>query len=126
MSVAFEEIAALSADKKRALLEQLLREKERKANTLPLSFAQQRLWFLDKLEPDSPLYNIPTVIRFHGRLQHGILQRAISAIVQRHESLRTRFTPADGQPIQVIGPSVAVPLPLVDVSGAPQKEAEAE
>src|SRR3954468_22398919 len=65
---------------------------------IPLSFAQQRLWFLDQLEPNSPLYNIPTLARITGRLDTAILKRALNAIVARHEILRTRIVCQDGVP----------------------------
>jgi amino acid adenylation domain-containing protein len=83
---------------------------------LPLSFAQQRLWFLDRLEPNSSSYNIPEAIRFQGKLDLEILQRSIETIVAHHEILRTNYlTAADGEPIQVIQPSPKLALPLVDL-----------
>jgi len=63
---------------------------EMESSSIPVSFAQRRLWFLDKLEPDSPLYNLPTVLRITGPLEANTLQRAIDAVVSRHEILRTR------------------------------------
>src|SRR6185436_19644310 len=61
-------------------------------SALPLSFAQQRLWFLDQLEPGSAAYHIPAALRMRGALDIAALERAIGAIVARHEVLRTRFT----------------------------------
>ena len=75
---------------------------------LPLSFAQQRLWFLDKLEPDNPLYNVPYVVRLNGALNVGAMERALNQIVARHEALRTTFRVVSGSPVQVIAPSVTV------------------
>ncbi|HEY0605354.1 MAG TPA: amino acid adenylation domain-containing protein, partial [Herpetosiphonaceae bacterium] len=82
---------------------------------LPLSFAQQRLWFLDQLDPDKPFYNIPVALRLSGVLNVAALERSLAAIVERHESVRTSFPLVDGQPIQQIAPHVAVTLPIIDL-----------
>ncbi|MFC9249725.1 condensation domain-containing protein, partial [Streptomyces sp. NPDC057136] len=85
---------------------------------LPLSFAQQRLWFLDQLDPGSVEYNVPMPIRLGGALDMPALNAALSAIVARHEVLRTRLVAgADGVPHQVIDPPAPLPLPVTDVSG---------
>src|SRR6185369_10754826 len=86
---------------------------------LPLSFAQQRLWFIDQLEPGSPLYNIPVALRIEGPLRGALLARCLGEIVRRHEALRTVFAVADGAPVQVIRPAVPFLLPVVDLSGLP-------
>ncbi|NMO23051.1 non-ribosomal peptide synthetase, partial [Pyxidicoccus fallax] len=90
---------------------------------LPLSFAQQRLWFLDRLEPDSPFYNMPGVLRLEGTLDVGAMERSLTELVRRHEVLRTTF--AEG-PVQVIHPAGPVPLPVVDLSSQPVDTREAE
>ena len=77
------------------------RESERGARA-PLSFAQQRLWFLDQLEPNNPFYNIPRAVRFEGRLDIEALERVVNEIVRRHEVLRTRIEVEAGEPAQVI------------------------
>jgi hypothetical protein len=69
---------------------------------LPLSFAQQRLWFLDQLEPGNALYNVPYLVRLTGRLDVAILERSLNEIVRRHEVLRTRFVMREDEPEQVI------------------------
>ncbi|HVI72274.1 MAG TPA: amino acid adenylation domain-containing protein, partial [Pyrinomonadaceae bacterium] len=83
---------------------------------LPLSFAQQRLWFLDQLEPGSPLYNMPSPLRLDGELNHAVLDKAFREIVRRHEVLRTRFEETDGRPIQLVEPSIDLHISLVDFS----------
>ena len=93
---------------------------------LPLSFAQQRLWFLDQLEPGNPVYNIPLAARLTGDLDMAALGRTLDEIVRRHESLRTIFREEDGRPLQVISPSEAVPLPLTDLSFLPEDVRESE
>src|SRR6185369_12110366 len=87
---------------------------------LPLSFAQQRLWLIDQLEPGSPLYNIPVALRVEAPLDGGVLARCLGEVVRRHESLRTVFAGRDGAPEQVILPGVPIGLPLVDLSGLPE------
>ncbi len=83
---------------------------------LPLSFAQQRLWFLHELEPSSSFYNVPVAVRLSGHLQIDALQRTLNEIVRRHESLRTSFPTVDAQPVQSIALSLVLDLPLIDVS----------
>ncbi len=123
---------------KQALLEQRLRGALKAANKppriarrlesgrAPLSFAQQRLWFFSQLEPNSPLYNLPTVVRLRGRLYRGALEKALTAIVARHEALRARFVAEDGNPVQVIGAPVPVELPVIELSRTPGLQREAE
>ncbi|MFE3031376.1 amino acid adenylation domain-containing protein [Streptomyces canus] len=85
---------------------------------LPLSFGQQRLWFLDQLEPGSVEYNVPSPVWFDGPVDVAALGEALSAVVARHEVLRTRLVAGpDGVAYQVIDPPARVPLPVVDVSG---------
>jgi amino acid adenylation domain-containing protein len=90
----------------------------REVYAFPLSFAQQRLWFLHRLEPDSAFYNIPLAMRLSGSLHVAALQRALDALVARHESLRTTFTVVDGEPAQVVGTAEPVDLSVVDLSGS--------
>jgi len=97
-----------------------------RGQALPLSFAQQRLWFLDQLEPDNPLYNVPHIVRLRGRLHAGILESTLNEIVRRHESLRTRFDSVNDQPVQVIAPSLTLPLTTTDLTTLPEAERETE
>ncbi|MFG2602568.1 non-ribosomal peptide synthase/polyketide synthase [Streptomyces sp. NPDC048514] len=84
---------------------------------LPLSFAQQRLWFLDRLRPGDPRYNSAVAVRFTGTLDRGALEAALATVVGRHESLRTTFEEADGRPAQTVRPAGPVPLPVRDTAG---------
>ncbi|RKH11041.1 amino acid adenylation domain-containing protein [Corallococcus sp. CA053C] len=93
---------------------------------LPLSFAQQRLWFLDQFEPDSAFYNIPLSVRLPGPLDVPALREALQALVRRHESLRTTFEVVQGQPVQRITPSLTLALPVVDLRELPEAAREAE
>ncbi|HEX2094189.1 MAG TPA: amino acid adenylation domain-containing protein, partial [Longimicrobiaceae bacterium] len=93
---------------------------------LPLSFAQQRLWFLDRLEPGRSTYNLPYALRIRGGLDLRALQRALTELVRRHESLRTRFPVLDAQPVQWIEPARTLRLPLVDLGGVPGDARDAE
>ncbi len=90
----------------------------------PLSFAQQRLWFLDQLAPGSPFYNIPCVLPLDLGLNEGLLARAINEIVRRHESLRTTFRVQGEEPVQVITAELEVPLAVEDLGGLPEGERE--
>ena len=96
------------------------------AGPVPLSFAQQRLWFLNQLEPDSAAYNVPAALRLKGRLSVETLERTLSEIVRRHEVLRTTFKVVDGQAAQVVRDAWAWDLLVEDLSGWPQKLREAE
>nr|WP_227028209.1 non-ribosomal peptide synthetase [Corallococcus soli] len=92
----------------------------------PLSFAQQRLWFIDQLDPGSPLYNMPTALRLSGTVDVPRLQQTFDALVQRHESLRTTFETHDGEPLQRIHPAPAQSLFVVDLTSLPHDAREAE
>ncbi|HEV2736703.1 MAG TPA: amino acid adenylation domain-containing protein, partial [Longimicrobiaceae bacterium] len=92
---------------------------------LPLSFAQQRLWLLDRLEPGSPAYNIPAAIRLRGRLDAAALRGSLDVLVRRHEVLRTTFAERGGAPVQVVHPPAPVPLPVLDLRVHPAPEQEA-
>jgi aspartate racemase len=132
-----QRIANLSPEH-RALLELRMRDGAASANSeqaiphrgdrgpCPLSFGQQRLWFLNQLEPDNPAYNQPKALRLSGALRTDLLRQALTALVDRHHVLRTRFTAVDGSPVQVVGAHRLVELPLIDLSDVPAAECEAE
>jgi len=91
---------------------------------LPLSFAQQRLWFLSELEPGSAFYNIPIAVRMNGNLNAEVLERTFNEIIRRHEVLRTVFEARDGQPVQLIIPAADFKLEVIDLSDRPRDERE--
>ncbi|MHC5762852.1 amino acid adenylation domain-containing protein [Nostoc sp.] len=95
-----------------------------RSGNIPLSFAQQRLWFLDQLIPNNPFYNIPLALHLTGSLKLAALEQTFNEIVQRHEALRTTIVVQKGQPIQVINPTVTIPLPIIDLRQLPQAERE--
>jgi amino acid adenylation domain-containing protein/FkbH-like protein len=89
----------------------------RHSNQAPLSFAQERLWFLDQLEPNSSLYTMPLAFRLVGPLRPAALEQALGQIVQRHQILRTRFVALNGAPVQIVEPSARFKLTLVELGG---------
>lgn len=95
---------------------------------LPLSFAQSRMWFLERLEVNGTTANLSVSLKIHGSLQVSALKQSLMAIVERHEILRTSLRNINGQAIQVISPTVTLLLPLVDLRSlpAPQRQAEAQ
>ncbi len=99
-------------------------QKIERSAKLPLSFAQQRLWFLDQLQPGSAFYNIPGAVRLKGKLNIPALEKALTLVVQRHETLRTTFDDEDGKPFVVIHEPQAVRLPITDLSHLPESERE--
>jgi amino acid adenylation domain-containing protein len=140
MSDLAKRIADLSPEK-RALFE--LRLKKRRMDTLekrvvssiqpvardgalPPSFAQERLWFLDQLEPGSSAYNIPAAFRLKGVLDRTALEQSLNEIVRRHEVLRTTFATVGGQPVQVIASDLNLALPIVDLCKFPEAKREIE
>ena len=94
---------------------------------IPLSFAQQRLWFLDQFEPGSAVYNVPRILNLEGPLDVAAMEKALTEIVRRHESLRTTFSGAAGDPVQIVGPPFSVSLPVTDLSmlSGPERESAA-
>jgi len=119
------------AARKRELLARLLREqglaptgsaipRRRGTEDAPLSFAQQRLWFLEQLEPGLPLYNITGAIRLRGALDRPALERSLGEIVRRHEVLRTTFVEVDGQPRQRVAAPEPLAVPFLDLGDLPE------
>jgi amino acid adenylation domain-containing protein/non-ribosomal peptide synthase protein (TIGR01720 family) len=92
---------------------------------LPLSFAQQRLWFLDQFDPGSTEYVSPTALRLRGELDVAALDRALTALVERHETLRTTFDAVEGRGVQIIGAPHEVHVPLDDLSALSEEDRQA-
>ncbi|MEH2448289.1 MAG: amino acid adenylation domain-containing protein [Nostoc sp.] len=101
-------------------------ERISRSHELPLSFAQQRLWFLHQLEPNSPFYNIAAAIRLQGELNLRALQQSFNEILRRHEALRTNFQTIEGQPVAIISSVTSLPLPIFDISELPSNQQQAE
>ncbi|MBV6623046.1 MAG: amino acid adenylation domain-containing protein [Rivularia sp. (in: Bacteria)] len=130
-----QKIAALSPEKRELLLQKInqktnkatantIKPQSQESNIFPLSFAQQRLWFLDKLEPGNPFYNIPGAVKLKGKLNITALEQSINEIIQRHQILRSIFKTINGQPVQVIQASLKLRIPIVDLSGSVLPEPE--
>ena len=94
--------------------------------TLPLSFAQQRLWFIHQFEPSSTFYNIPLAVQVAGTLDVAVLSRALFEVVRRHEVLRTNFRVVDGRPVQIINPPAPFDLPVLDLGDWESSTRESE
>jgi amino acid adenylation domain-containing protein/non-ribosomal peptide synthase protein (TIGR01720 family) len=132
-------IAELPLEKRALLFQQLQKQREkepaaeteriprqaRDRETYPLSFAQQRLWFLNNFEPESPEYNIPQAFRIEGDLDREVMQRALREVVRRHETLRTTFRSIEGEPAQVIAQVVDMEVPYADARERVATPAEA-
>jgi amino acid adenylation domain-containing protein len=92
-------------------------ESEEERRRAPLSFSQERLWLVDRLEPGNPAYNVPAALRLRGRLAVAAFRQALTGLVERQAALRTRFELAGGEPVQVVEPAGPWPLPVTDLSG---------
>jgi len=140
-----EKIALLSPEKRAELLKKLQQRKmqssdteknsltkitrqprkPRQPNAFPLSYTQERLWFLDQFDPNQATYNVPLFLHLRGALNVTVLERGLAAMVRRHETLRTHFATQDGQPVQVITPLEQVGLPalrVLDLQYLPEHE----
>jgi Condensation domain len=135
-----EALDQLSSSERRRLVQQL-REHRRKTGEAPaqatipcrdrgeplaLSFSQQRLWFLNRLDPGSSAYNIPSAVGLGGPLSPPILAATLAELVRRHEVLRTSFHEVQSRPVQIIAPTLEIPLPMIDLSALPDGLRQAE
>ena len=131
-----EKFKALSPAK-RAFLMRALREEggfqrnsrmlaRRSEPSAPLSFAQKRLFFIDQMYPGNPAYNLPTAVRMRGALDVAILKQSLDDVIRHHESLRTTFEIVNNEPIQIIGGSLDLPVPVIDLTIIEESEREAQ
>src|SRR5689334_16109711 len=114
----------VSVEEKKRLLADLLQRQALEPRKFPLSFAQERLWFLTALDPEDPSYNVPVAFRLTGPLNVAALEKSIAAIIARHETLRTTFAVVDGEPFQFVSAKETSTLELIDLSGATHPESE--
>ena len=133
MANLYKQIAALPPEK-RELFEAMLLEQgvdlseimivpqKRDENRFPLSFSQQRLWFLDQLQPGTSLYNITSVLRLRGNLQISALEYSFNELVRRHEVLRTTFATDGESPVQIVHPHQPLSINLLELSGSSGKD----
>ncbi|HLM66297.1 MAG TPA: condensation domain-containing protein, partial [Longimicrobium sp.] len=110
--------AGLSRAEKQALLRKVLAERISRPRTVPASFAQERLWLLDRMHGAGTAYNLHGILRIPGALDRPALERAVGEMVRRHEPLRTVFAEVDGAPVQVIAPFAGFTLPVEELPGA--------
>src|SRR5689334_894051 len=125
MNSELKQINGLSVEEKKRLLADLLQRQQAQPQRVPLSFAQERLWFLAQLEPDNPSYNVPVALRLNGELNVVALEDSINAIVTRHETLRTRFAAVEGEPFQVVSTDTLT-VEFVDLTLPPGVDVNAE
>jgi len=111
---------------KRAMVARLLAQRAQAPRAYPLSFGQQRLWFLDRFQPGDPVYNIPMAFRLTGPLDAAALRAALDLIVARHGALRTTFTDSGGEPVQLVHPPRPAELTVTDLGTLPARERAAE
>ncbi len=135
-----DRLAGLTREQRAALFEQLRKRKEQQpagptperiprrpqadGAAVPASFAQERLWFLDRLAPGKTVFNMPLMLRISGNLAPAHLERVLGELIRRHDTLRTTFGERDGQPVQIVSPPGPWSLPVVDLSGLPAPDAE--
>jgi amino acid adenylation domain-containing protein len=120
------DLAQKIAQSSRSLGERPPIQRASRQEKFPLSFAQRRLWFIYQMEAGGASYNVPGAGRINGPLDVPVLRRALQELVRRHESLRTRFMFSGDQPWQVVDEPMELELPLIDLSGQPRSEREAE
>jgi hypothetical protein len=130
-----QRLAALSPEQ-RALLQKRIQQKaddahgshkilrQQNRHCFPLSFAQERLWFLSQMEPDNPAYNVPQVMQFKGPLDIFALERTFNELLQRHDVLRTTFLFDDEEPVQIVAPELTILLPVIDLQQLPNERRE--
>jgi amino acid adenylation domain-containing protein len=126
MSAGSDSRTNLTADEKRVLLAELLQRKNSEPKSFPLSFAQSRLWILDRFQPGNAVYNLPMVLRLPGSLDVDVLARSLNEIVRRHDTLRTTFKTVDAKPVQVVAPLLELKIALIDLRHLPDSERDVD
>jgi amino acid adenylation domain-containing protein len=126
MNASVHALEKLTPQQKRELLASLAKRTRSEAKRAPLSFAQERLWFLEQLAPGSPFYNQSLVVRLPTPVDPGLFERTLNEVVRRHETLRTTFEVVDGRPLQVIAPALQVAVRVAGLRDLPAAEREAE
>ncbi|HYO51943.1 condensation domain-containing protein, partial [Archangium sp.] len=139
MSDLVKSIADLSPEQRQLLVRRLAEKRKKSSGSTGgewpvrdpsqpslLSFAQQQLWFVEQLQPGNPLNNLLGLFHMEGRLDVAVLERSFNALVERHEALRTVFAERDGQPLQLISPSLTLELPMTDLRAVPEAKRKAE
>ncbi|KJH70631.1 non-ribosomal peptide synthetase [Aliterella atlantica] len=128
ISIAQLATQAIAQIKEKKAIAQAISPVATSINEYPLSFAQQRLWFFDQLEPGNPFYNMAIAARLTGSANIAVLEESLNAIIQRHAVLRTTFTNRKGKALQVIAPSLTVKIPIIDLEKleAPEQTADLE
>ncbi|MEB3150561.1 MAG: condensation domain-containing protein [Sphaerospermopsis sp.] len=126
MNKIFEEISQLPSAQKREILAQILEKQAIKLPYFPLSFAQQRLWFVEQIQPGNSSYNILLAIRLTGELNLTYLEKSFQEIITRHEILRTSFIAVKGEPQQVIYPHLPLKLAISHIQKLPAAAQEQE
>ena len=126
MNGQLKQLDGLSLEEKRKLLADLLQQQASEPKRVPLSFAQERLWFLTQLEPENPSYNLPFALRLSGDLDIAALEKSIEAIIARHETLRTKFVAIDGEPFQFVSPKAPATFEILDLRTFDEDKVELE
>ncbi|MFC1975073.1 HAD-IIIC family phosphatase [Chloroflexota bacterium] len=116
----------LTPKEKRALLAQLLQEKINEPHSYPLSYGQERMWFLEQLDPGNPALNIPMNVRLSGNIDQAILERSLNEIIRRHDTLRTTFSIIDGQPVQEVVSNSTLTMTIHNLQGLVEGERKIE
>jgi amino acid adenylation domain-containing protein len=126
MNGQIRQMNGLSVEEKRRLLAELLQRQALELKRFPLSFAQERLWFLTELDPEDPSYNVPVALRLSGDLDVVALEKSFDGIVERHETLRTTFAAVDGEPFQFVSSTATTILKSIDLPLLTEAEIETE
>ncbi len=126
MNPGAKSLEELTTAEKRALLASVLEKRNVEPRLVPASFPQERLWFLDQLQPGASIYNMPSAIRLPGPVSASLIGRCINEIVRRHDTLRTTFQKVEGRPFQQIAPLLDVSVPIIDLESFPSSQRELE